>query len=108
MTRVAASGRALVTGIGGQDGSYLAERLLADGLEVHALALATDGPPAHCPPEVVLLPQGAFAAWMRAQGKLGGQHKVPRVIADPGRFAAVEAAAIAVAALRAAAPTRFM
>ena len=54
MTRVAASGRALVTGIGGQDGSYLAERLLADGLEVHALALATDGPPAHCPPEVVL------------------------------------------------------
>ena len=29
--------RAFVTGIGGQDGSYLAERLLADGLEVHAL-----------------------------------------------------------------------
>lgn len=30
--------RAFVTGIGGQDGSYLAERLLADGVEVHALA----------------------------------------------------------------------
>jgi hypothetical protein len=29
---------------------------------------------------------------MRSQGKLGGQHKVPRVIADPGRFAAAEAA----------------
>lgn len=29
--------RAFVTGIGGQDGSYLAERLLADGVEVHAL-----------------------------------------------------------------------
>ena len=29
---------AFVTGIGGQDGSYLAERLLADGVEVHALA----------------------------------------------------------------------
>jgi hypothetical protein len=43
------------------------------------------------PPEVTLLPPGAFAAWMRAQGKLGGQHKVPRVLADPGRFA--EAAA---------------
>ncbi len=44
------------------------------------------------PPEVVLVPPGAFAAWMRSQGKLGGQHKVPRVIADPGRFAAAEAA----------------
>jgi len=32
--------RAFVTGIGGQDGSYLAERLLADGTEVHALAHA--------------------------------------------------------------------
>lgn len=43
-------------------------------------------------PEVVLLPPGAFAAWMRSQGKLGGQHKVPRVIADPDRFAAMAAA----------------
>jgi hypothetical protein len=43
-------------------------------------------------PEVVLLPAGAFADWMRAQGKLGGQHKVPRVIADPARFAAAAAA----------------
>lgn len=43
------------------------------------------------PPELVLLRPGAFAAWMRAQGKLGGQHKVPRVIADPERFAAAEA-----------------
>ncbi len=46
--------RAFVTGIGGQDGSYLAERLVADGLEVHALALTTDGPPEHCPPEVLV------------------------------------------------------
>ena len=30
--------RAFVTGIGGQDGTYLAERLLSDGVEVHALA----------------------------------------------------------------------
>ncbi|WP_341805286.1 GDP-mannose 4,6-dehydratase [Nocardioides ochotonae] len=29
--------RALITGVGGQDGSYLAERLVAEGLEVHAL-----------------------------------------------------------------------
>ncbi|MEO5662790.1 MAG: GDP-mannose 4,6-dehydratase [Nocardioides sp.] len=43
--------RALVTGIGGQDGSYLAERLIADGVEVHALVLHDDATP-HCPPEV--------------------------------------------------------
>jgi GDPmannose 4,6-dehydratase len=48
--------RAFVTGIGGQDGSYLADRLVADGLEVHALVLSTDGPPEHCPPDVVLHP----------------------------------------------------
>ncbi|GAA1439208.1 GDP-mannose 4,6-dehydratase [Mycobacterium cookii] len=46
--------RALITGIGGQDGSYLAERLVADGMEVHALVLSADGHPAHCPDEVVL------------------------------------------------------
>jgi len=50
------------------------------------------------PPEVVLLPPGAFAGWLRAEGRLGGQNKVPRVIADPARFAA------AVAALRAVGP----
>jgi hypothetical protein len=43
-------------------------------------------------PAVVIVPPGAFEAWMRAQGKLGGQHKVPRVIADPARFAAAAAA----------------
>lgn len=46
--------RALVTGIGGQDGSYLAERLLADGTEVHALVLHADATPPYCPPEVTL------------------------------------------------------
>ncbi|HRI97644.1 MAG TPA: GDP-mannose 4,6-dehydratase, partial [Nocardioides sp.] len=35
---------ALITGVGGQDGGYLAERLLADGVEVHALALPGDPP----------------------------------------------------------------
>jgi GDPmannose 4,6-dehydratase len=36
---------AFVTGIGGQDGSYLAEHLLADGIEVHALAHEAERPP---------------------------------------------------------------
>ncbi|TVQ41576.1 MAG: auxin-regulated protein, partial [Geminicoccaceae bacterium] len=39
------------------------------------------------PPEVVLLPPGATAEWMREEGRLGGQNKVPRVIADAERFA---------------------
>ena len=48
------TGRAFITGIGGQDGTYLAERLVGEGVEVHALVLDSDGPPAHCPDEVVL------------------------------------------------------
>ncbi len=35
------------------------------------------------PPRTVAAPPGTFAAWMRARGRLGGQNKVPRVIADP-------------------------
>jgi hypothetical protein len=30
-------------------------------------------------PEVVGVRRGGFADWMRARGKLGGQHKVPRM-----------------------------
>lgn len=30
-------------------------------------------------PEVVPVPRGGFASWMRARGQLGGQHKVPRL-----------------------------
>ena len=36
--------RALITGVSGQDGGYLAERLLADGVEVHAVSLPDDEP----------------------------------------------------------------
>ncbi|HEV3448874.1 MAG TPA: GH3 auxin-responsive promoter family protein, partial [Gemmataceae bacterium] len=30
-------------------------------------------------PEVWPVPRGGFAAWMRSRGKLGGQHKLPRM-----------------------------
>src|SRR5207248_5752782 len=30
-------------------------------------------------PEVVAVRRGGFADWMRARGRLGGQHKVPRM-----------------------------
>ena len=35
------------------------------------------------PPALRVMPPGGFAAWMASRGKLGGQHKVPRVITDP-------------------------
>ena len=35
---------ALITGVSGQDGSYLAEQLLGEGVEVHALGLPNDAP----------------------------------------------------------------
>jgi GDPmannose 4,6-dehydratase len=38
-----------VTGIGGQDGSYLAEQLIAEGADVHALAHVDDGVGPFCP-----------------------------------------------------------
>lgn len=38
-------------------------------------------------PRLRPVPHGTFAAWMKSRGKLGGQHKVPRVINDPALFA---------------------
>ncbi|HRY99205.1 MAG TPA: GH3 auxin-responsive promoter family protein, partial [Bacteroidales bacterium] len=31
------------------------------------------------PPELVLMPRDAFYRWLKWKGKLGGQHKVPRL-----------------------------
>jgi hypothetical protein len=38
-------------------------------------------------PEVRLLRSGSFTDWMRRRHRLGGQNKVPRVIADPAMLA---------------------
>ncbi|MBY0335093.1 MAG: GH3 auxin-responsive promoter family protein [Acetobacteraceae bacterium] len=57
-----------------------------------ALAAMNDDYRAHrqggqlAPPVVETLPPGRFRAWMEAIGKGGGQHKLPRVMADPARF----------------------
>ena len=37
-------------------------------------------------PVVTLLAPGRFDAWLRAQNRLGNQHKIPRVVTDPERF----------------------
>jgi hypothetical protein len=37
-------------------------------------------------PEILVVPRGTFAAWMKHRGKLGGQHKVPRVLNDQTLF----------------------
>lgn len=39
------------------------------------------------PPQVMQLPPGGFAEWLRRHGKLGAQNKVPRIVADPTLFA---------------------
>jgi hypothetical protein len=44
-------------------------------------------------PEILVMPHGGFAAWMKRRGKLGGQNKVPRVINDPALFADLRALA---------------
>jgi hypothetical protein len=45
------------------------------------------------PPRVLAVPPGGFQSWMAARGKLGGQHKVPRVISDPAMLAGLMDAA---------------
>ena len=37
-------------------------------------------------PRLLMVPRGTFEAWMKARGKLGGQNKVPRLIADTALF----------------------
>jgi hypothetical protein len=41
-------------------------------------------------PEIVTVRPGSFAAWMKSRGKLGGQHKVPRLVADQGQFESLQ------------------
>lgn len=41
-------------------------------------------------PEVVFVSQGKFSEWMKSRGKLGGQHKVPRIISDTNLFSTLE------------------
>ncbi len=38
------------------------------------------------PPQVIAAKRGTFEAWMKSRGRLGGQNKVPRIIADPDLF----------------------
>ena len=42
-------------------------------------------------PRVHAVAPGRFAAWMKSRGKLGGQHKVPRIINDADLFASLRA-----------------
>ncbi|HUZ75871.1 MAG TPA: GH3 auxin-responsive promoter family protein [Stellaceae bacterium] len=42
------------------------------------------------PPGVAAVMPGAFARWLKTQGRLGGQNKVPRVVHDATAFRALE------------------
>lgn len=37
-------------------------------------------------PQIQVVPKGAYQAWMKSRGRLGGQHKVPRIINDADLF----------------------
>ena len=71
---VAAFARALDERLAALNSDYRAHREKGFGLD---------------PPEVQLVRCGGFAAWMKAKGKLGGQHKVPRIVPDPVAFIAI-------------------
>ena len=43
------------------------------------------------PPQMLAVRRGTFEAWMKSRGQLGGQHKVPRVIANEALFTALRA-----------------
>lgn len=73
-----------LSGTGAGDAAAFARVLdatLAEANEDYAAHRANDV--GMRPPRVRLVPAGTFAAWMASRGKLGGQNKVPRVIADP-------------------------
>jgi hypothetical protein len=42
-------------------------------------------------PRIQVVHQGAFAAWMKQRGKIGGQHKVPRIMNDQVSFKELQA-----------------
>ncbi|HLG89938.1 MAG TPA: GH3 auxin-responsive promoter family protein [Alphaproteobacteria bacterium] len=56
------------------------DRKLSDASEDYAAHRAGDF--GMGPPEILQVPPGTFAIWMKSRGKLGGQNKVPRVILD--------------------------
>ena len=41
------------------------------------------------PPRLLAVSRGTFEAWMKSRGQLGGQHKVPRIVADEKLFASL-------------------
>lgn len=98
--------RVLITGILGQDGSYLAERLVAEGLEVHGLAAPTDLPAPQLDLAGITVHYGDIAAPDALRGLIGdlapaeiynlaGMSSIAACWADPLRCAQVNGAAVA-------------
>lgn len=94
---------ALITGVGGQDGSYLAERLVAEGHEVHGLA-TVDEPLRPLPG--VTVHRGDLADTELVRGLIGtlapdeiynlaGISSIAACWADPHRCAQINGAAVA-------------
>ena len=65
--RIAAFGAALDAELSRRNEDYAERRVVPEGLRA---------------PRIEPMPGDGFRAWMKRRGKLGGQHKVPRVIED--------------------------
>jgi hypothetical protein len=76
--KIAAFARALDAALMADNDDYKAHRAGGFGLDA---------------PEVRALAGGRFAAWLKDRGKLGGQHKVPRIVNDPELFQSLRALA---------------
>ena len=81
-TRVEAFRDALDRELAARNEDYAERRVVPTGLRA---------------PLVEVMPAGGFKAWMKSRGKLGGQHKVPRVVSDAATLADLRRVAGAVA-----------
>ncbi len=74
--------RAIITGITGQDGSYLAELLLAKGYEVHGLVRRASTFNTHRIDHIYVDPHSPGARFFLHYGDLGGAGEIAKLIQD--------------------------
>ena len=55
-------------------------------LTARVLRQARRAAPRHGATRIQAVDPGSFAAWMKARGRLGGRHKVPRIVNEAALF----------------------
>src|SRR5438094_9700413 len=74
--------RAIITGITGQDGSYLAELLLSKGYQVHGLVRRASTFNTHRIDHIYVDPHAAGARFFLHYGHLGGAGEIAKLIQE--------------------------